>query len=1055
MVFWGATRVKTFFFAKLAKLFFAVFLLGSAFCVKAFASIYSVPKVVHVISTEHFDFIFPKEAQEVAVYLADCAEAIFENATEAFDLQKMKRALKIPCAISCDSQVLSAAYSPSPYNRILIFTARGERDFSTTNSLKSAFERVVMEAVAANVRTPFWQQLDDAFHFSGLQPLTLLNIPAAFFSGVLDEKVYEADNADDSRVWGAISDGRGLALLIQAKAEGAILPLRDWTGSRDIYPGHLGQVALCAFTAYIQSRWGVQKFLDFWKMAGGLSYFRLTTGIFKKVYGLSFKTAWGDFVSSIPSVPYKSFGESIFKTDGTSTYSNLIAFEDGIIYVDTTKRNIYRYSGGKRRALWWGSGIRSLHLLNESKRLLITYETKKANKNLSCYHSFTIDPKSRLLKAATVKRDFNFPLPPKAQVDSVTPLSNGKTLWAYYIDGECILSIVGENKKLECSYKLEALASAFKRAKVGDKDAISFSYHEKTASYNPFAYQKAGEAITFERVGYVFIEGDGLGEVFLQSEDVETGISNAVINGAALFFVHSGARTQVIKKGELKDLAFKKGVIKKLESTLGEGGFAKEGGAKSFILVADKKIPDKNGEQITKVADAKAQSANSKESTSDYSAKSNEVANYRSGRGGGAPGASEENGKAGSDIEVLSAQEANGKESKSRSSAKSEEVAKSKKQKKQKMVAGYRIKGYNPLKYMTHFSFVPFFPISALGVTEHTTAPGLGLTVQTSRDLIDVIDLKASFCWSFVDTTQDTFALDNNFTTALILSSNFLPFDLTLAGLFKFTAEGSYDFQAMVGASYDFLMGMEMHSLTIAVKFFYDYTTKYKDYEAEEEIELKNWPSLSDAYMTRQIYSSLEYNCIHQAGRSTFEKRGVRAKIAVINIHDPQKAHKKEDYVDQLTMMVDFEFSVPALLPLHNTGNAIVCLPFDFLAKLYGEEDSAFQSTLEVLLFGWEVQRAIPGLPLFVKRTGLSAGYEFDLKYNMLINASTDFKNIETFRNVFLNAHYEDKFYIDLKAELSPNLGKFVNKNATVGARFFFGIHKWDFGVRVMFNMKL
>ena len=232
-----------------------------------YAAIYSRPRRVFVIQTEYFEYIFPRGAEQTACYLAKNGDALFEKAAEQFSLQKTFR---IPVAISLDSDVLSVSYTATPYNRITVFQAPGEAQNCTTDdALLSAFAKSITEAVASSVRSPFWQFASDLLGMDALQPAALLNIPAAFMDGIINAAVYSDGG-------GIMKDSFSLELLSRAKKEGCFPTWNDASGAKDTYPVQISQTACSAFAAYIQQRWGMELFAEFWKQCGSVQFFKLT-----------------------------------------------------------------------------------------------------------------------------------------------------------------------------------------------------------------------------------------------------------------------------------------------------------------------------------------------------------------------------------------------------------------------------------------------------------------------------------------------------------------------------------------------------------------------------------------------------------------------------------------------------------------------------------------------------------------------------------------------------------------------------------------------------------
>ena len=98
------------------KLFITLFLLFVLAELSA-EGVLSHPRKVYVITTQHFDILFPKECARTAKLFADNADSLYESAKIQIG---SKYDFRIPIVISPDSDTLSIRYTASPYNRFVI-----------------------------------------------------------------------------------------------------------------------------------------------------------------------------------------------------------------------------------------------------------------------------------------------------------------------------------------------------------------------------------------------------------------------------------------------------------------------------------------------------------------------------------------------------------------------------------------------------------------------------------------------------------------------------------------------------------------------------------------------------------------------------------------------------------------------------------------------------------------------------------------------------------------------------------------------------------------------
>lgn len=991
------------------------------------ASIYKKPRRVYVIKSVHFDFIFPAAQRDLAYKIASFADGVFDEAVDYFSLQDMKKAFRIPCAISCDSESLSVKYTSAPYNRIVIFASAGDGT-AVSDTLLTEFRRAVSEAVSSSVRTATWQKINNTFNMDTLQPIALLNIPSNFLEGVVDKYVYDVDNMTSG--FEVLEDGDALSLLTESKAAGGLPSYRDAMGARDIYGKSLERALYSAFVCYTISRWGLDRFLEYWKCCGGLSYFKMASGIFFKVYGIKLKVAWSDFISAIPLSTREVFGNRLDSRNSFSTYSNISPCVDGVVYFDNIKNNIYKIQTKKltkkevaligagvgnqisdqpyyipmkryrKKLLSWASGVTSISTVGNIAA--ISYNTKKSNAKLNTDRTLLLNTSTghyihgrNSFKGAVISDKY---------LAGYNSQDNSVTLEVHLLKRNKKGRIKGVSKKSVITYPLPAGSNTYNIIWLGGDEILFIYYYNgecvlsaidverrlltrKTLNLSARDFKAAriagNTAVTFSylprynfdgtirnsdpiparRVGYIEVAS---GKVYLGEDDFSGGIySPLVVDGNIVFSRHIGSGEE-LRVGDFSALKFS--FYGTLTSSIGRA-------KSSEREVANAVLSDGFNARLLKGAP------------------------FRSG--------------------------------------------------------SYKEKNYNPLKYMNKFSITPFSPITQLGIIKNSTPIGLGLHVRTSRDILDLLDFELSGTWGYLDYDEYNHPFyDTNWVLAFIVNSTYLPVDLSLGVLWSFSNEGSYNLCAMFSTAYNIFCGMSIHKLAITTNLLWDCTTEYKDYERLEVIQYTGFPNPLNMYNTMKYSVGVTYDNYHQSGRSAFEERGFELSIHLINIVDPQKSEKIEDYENQLTMMFTAGMKFPFLIPVFNTGNFVVCLPTSFYARFYGEDESALEYRSETLVFGYELQKAFPGLPIYIQRFGLYFGYDCNINNNYLINAAVDFKNLKTFFSMYYLASFSDYFFIKATATLSPNIGKFTGKQITAGAEFCFDAKSGKFFVNAVFETK-
>ena len=338
-----------------------VFLLLFLFCIKnLFCGEMVKPRTVNVLSTQYFDFLFPQENTETAKLLARQADSLYLKAKQTFNCNYDFRTIVV---ISPDSDTLSVKYTSTPYNRIVIFDAVGRIETASyANGLIDLFYHEVGRAVSQSVRTRALDFIAKHFLGDSFQPAALFNVPFSFLEGA----VYAEDEKSLS---GLLYDNWNLQLLMQAKLENKFPSLLQVSGAYDIFPGNnLDFIAAAAFYAYVQQKWGIEKFGEYWQECGKLNLFCLEKGIFKKVYGASLTDTWKEFIDAIP-LPQQLIQDeknvrTFLQTDYDSNYKFIVSTNYGLVWYDELKEEVdisgfYDYES-PRQLLFLANGVKNL-----------------------------------------------------------------------------------------------------------------------------------------------------------------------------------------------------------------------------------------------------------------------------------------------------------------------------------------------------------------------------------------------------------------------------------------------------------------------------------------------------------------------------------------------------------------------------------------------------------------------------------------------------------------------------------------------------------------------
>ena len=347
-----------------------VFLL--LFVLISFCAMDATAENLLTLRSEHFEFIYPIESEETAIILYENAESLYEKATS---LLHTDINIFLPVYITPNTQELNAYYTAYPYNRIVFYDTPPD-SFSLavfSNTKVSVFYHELVHALTMNMKNGFWNFLStllgDVYSPSFLYSSTLSFLEGATVS-------FESMDGE-----GRLNNGDSLAYLVQAKLEDFFPSWKDASGPRDIFPkAQCAYLFGGAFSRYIQQKYGMEKYSEFWVLCGSGNPFVDIS--FKKIYGVSLKEEWNEFKESIP-VPVLADNVDVVPVAGKPSYSSAMAFrngkEKGIAYIDNGSFILYapvdENTGvpGKTRKLLLADGyVSDLSFSDDGRYLLIT-----------------------------------------------------------------------------------------------------------------------------------------------------------------------------------------------------------------------------------------------------------------------------------------------------------------------------------------------------------------------------------------------------------------------------------------------------------------------------------------------------------------------------------------------------------------------------------------------------------------------------------------------------------------------------------------------------------
>ncbi len=315
--------------------------MGFAVCIllvltisSVFSNSFANPKNVSVIVTEYFDIIYTQESAYAAQLLAEKADSLYLKACELLEADPYFR---IPVLLSPDTDALNGSYSYALYNYIVLYDTLPDNSTLAvfSENLVNVFYHEVVHAVSIQKKSKFWRFAGMIFG-DILTPAPLLNLPLSFIEGATVS--FESMDGE-----GRLNDIYATHIIAQAKIEHKFPDWKQVAYTRDIYPvGQLPYLFGGAFSSYLQRRYGMGTYAQYWEECGKIQPFKLVPGVFKSVYGRDIEAVWKDFKNSIilptdisPMLNISDYPDSTLLSEKKeSIYSSMASGPKGIAWID-------------------------------------------------------------------------------------------------------------------------------------------------------------------------------------------------------------------------------------------------------------------------------------------------------------------------------------------------------------------------------------------------------------------------------------------------------------------------------------------------------------------------------------------------------------------------------------------------------------------------------------------------------------------------------------------------------------------------------------------------
>lgn len=1007
------------------------------------AGIMERPRKVFITATEHFDILFSNPSSNTAKLIAENAEDYYQKAAESFNY---KFPLKLLVIISPDSDKLSVKYTVLPYNRIVIYDSvpSDSQKESYKNTLLDLFRHEVESAISRNVTDKFWYIVRKYLVGKTLQPEALINMPYSFLQGALSAE-------DDKYSTGTLTDNWKLQQLTQAKIQGQFPTLVQVLGTKDTTPGKdFCTLAAGAFCAYIQQRWGLEKFTEYWEEGGKLNFFYLHKGIFKKVYEMPLEQAWNEFVESIPLPQVAQDNSEIFiKNTNYSLYKFVLHSPYGYIWYDSLKNEVDIYDDNVgfqqfKRLLFMASDLNDLTLSPDGRYLVISNTQKGSRTDFDVDMARVYDLKTReftgdkfyLRHASLIElEDGRLAITginvkakePEIQVipavktntrrgyakskntDPIfsrkftleaipsTPVHAGPNQIATIIncDSTKYLSLIniktGEEKYYNLNFQQETLNISNLRY-----NDISFLELSKTSANFVllFDYISNFEA-SLSRCGMILFSKEmEINQVIVQDQDISGGINNGVFFNSSFYYSSHRFDHDELRKLPVSDISFNNAEFVKTNLTLSE--------TSELINISEYPF--------------------------DY-------------------------------------------------------------------------KTFIPIGYMLKGSWMPFMPVKSVSFSEGIEQwPGLGVAFTTGADPFgnNQLTLSAGFGFLPMDfsmifnaTEEERKALKfeeltffDDFTFAAYYKNSATFADILGSSLLTFNKAGEYKWDIIGGMEWEVPLMMTFRRFTFDAEAKFTADTTYWDPNQSATFpDLADWAPLKDSYKSFSMIGIAEYSNVHQYGLSPYSKMGITAGLSInanwdINLIALQEEKRKNGEIEsvkpenlsqaienqlwgnpyaptQINLGLYGTAEIPQLIPIQNKNDWIINVPASLYAELFYTNGTALDINLKFLVLGKEIQNGFNAVNLYFPRTGLYLGYDVQRLYDTNKIVLPDVRDFSRFYEAFTNTYFSDSIYANLNLYITPIIGKFSSFQliTDLKVQYFIqtGIWKLDFKLKAEF----
>lgn len=318
-----------------------------------------------VSQTKWFDIIYPEECIQSAKIIAENADSLYEEISADYSV---KPYLRMPVVITPSVEQFNAYWSNYPYNHIVVYDTCSISDLQVfTETIKSTFRHELTHAVTYNLKNPFFKTLSMIFGDPISVSWWMTSQGMAEGATLTSESKYGE---------GRLNSDFALHDVKQAKIENAFPDYYDIQGGTDIYPLGAFYIFGGTFNSWLCNKYGKEKYAQLWYKSINMGAIDIKSA-FYKVYGLDLKKTWSQFIDEFeipkginPDPINQGVAEDFFtngknhsrENNSGSVYESLTSCPYGVSYIDDTSDTVFFASSEQLKKLTNKQNSFSIHL---------------------------------------------------------------------------------------------------------------------------------------------------------------------------------------------------------------------------------------------------------------------------------------------------------------------------------------------------------------------------------------------------------------------------------------------------------------------------------------------------------------------------------------------------------------------------------------------------------------------------------------------------------------------------------------------------------------------